>query len=142
MRKCKEPIQERRYHLLGLDIDRTSPQPLRVQVYNSVRRAIVSGRLRPGTRLPSTRALARRLKVSRNTILAAYEALLAEGLLVGKVGSSTRVRELVAETVPTPRLPHPSTLLRDAHYPTAPQSFEDLDGNLLYVHRGRNYSTC
>jgi GntR family transcriptional regulator / MocR family aminotransferase len=52
---------------------------------------ILEGRLPAGTRLPSTRALAVDLAVSRNTVLNAYERLAAEGYLHGKAGGGTRV---------------------------------------------------
>lgn len=119
--------------LLKIAIDRTSGVPLRWQVCEFLRGAIVNGRIRPGMRLPSTRALALRLRVSRNTVLNAYETLLAEGLLSGQVGSGTRVRDGLA--IPPPNNLRPGTLLRRAHYPAQPASFEDPDGNLLYSHR-------
>jgi GntR family transcriptional regulator / MocR family aminotransferase len=49
------------------------------QVYRALRRQILSGRMRPGSRLPSTRWLALELGISRNTALLAYEQLIAEG---------------------------------------------------------------
>jgi GntR family transcriptional regulator/MocR family aminotransferase len=49
------------------------------QVYRALRRQILSGRIRPGSRLPSTRWLASELGISRNTVLLAYEQLIAEG---------------------------------------------------------------
>ncbi len=61
------------------------------QVYDSVRRAILEGRLPARERLPSTRSLAMELGVSRRTVLLAYDQLLAEGYIVGKVGSGTFV---------------------------------------------------
>ena len=64
---------------------------LQQQVYEGLRRAILECRLGPRARLPSTRSLARELGVSRNTVLAAYEQLLAEGYVVGRVGSGTYV---------------------------------------------------
>lgn len=65
--------------------------PLYHQLYGALRAAILEGRLGPGTRLPSTRTLARDTSVSRNTVLLAYEQLLAEGYTVGKRGSGTYV---------------------------------------------------
>ena len=61
------------------------------QLYQSLRSAILAGQLVPGARLPATRALARELGVSRNTVLLAYEQLLAEGYAVGQAGSGTYV---------------------------------------------------
>ena len=61
------------------------------QIYERLRDGIVTGEFLPGTRLPSTRALATDLGVSRRTALVAYEQLLAEGYVVGQVGSGTTV---------------------------------------------------
>src|SRR5580698_6898093 len=69
------------------------PETLRSQLLRTLRRAILSGTLPPHAHLPSTRALAQRLGVSRNTVLAAYEALASEGLVVGRAGSGTRVAD-------------------------------------------------
>ena len=55
------------------------------------REALRSGRLAPGTRLPSSRALARDLGLARNTVAAAYGQLVAEGWLEGRQGAGTRV---------------------------------------------------
>ncbi|WP_044252756.1 GntR family transcriptional regulator, partial [Chondromyces apiculatus] len=65
--------------------------PLHRQLYEAVRRAIVEGRWQVGSRVPSTRLLAEQLGVSRNTVMTAFEELLAEGYLVGRVGSGTFV---------------------------------------------------
>jgi GntR family transcriptional regulator/MocR family aminotransferase len=61
------------------------------RVYGALRRAILAGEVSPGSRLPSTRALARELDVSRNTVLLAYDQLLAEGYAEGQRGSGTYV---------------------------------------------------
>jgi len=65
--------------------------PAHRRVYESIRRAIVSHHLVPGTRLPSTRSLAEDLELSRNTLLAAFEQLHDEGYVISQVGSGTRV---------------------------------------------------
>src|SRR5438067_4680833 len=73
-------------------------QPLHRLVYEELRQAILSGRLRPGEKLPSTRQVATRLRVARNTIARAYDDLAGEGYLEGRVGSGTYVpRALPAE---------------------------------------------
>ena len=56
----------------------------------------------PGTRLPSTRAVARELGVARNTVIAAFEQLVAEGLLCSRVGDGTRVKEACSEGLHRP----------------------------------------
>ena len=72
-------------------IDRECGEPLFRQVYAELRGAIVSRALRPRVRLPSTRALAVRLGVSRASTVAAYEQLLAEGWIESRVGSGAYV---------------------------------------------------
>lgn len=60
-------------------------------LYGEIRAAILGGRISPGGRLPPSRDFARRLGVSRGTMLAAFEQLIAEGFLVGAVGKGTFV---------------------------------------------------
>ena len=57
----------------------------------TLRGAIIGGRLAPGTRLPSSRALAAELGCARATVVAAYEQLVAEGYLLAAVGAGTTV---------------------------------------------------
>ncbi len=68
-------------------------QPLFRQVYSGLRQAILSGALRTGERLPSTRDLAEQLGISRTVVLLAYDQLLAEGFVAGRSGSGTYVAE-------------------------------------------------
>jgi GntR family transcriptional regulator / MocR family aminotransferase len=77
--------------LVGIDIDPSARVPLHRQLYESLRTSILEGRLEPGVRLPATRAMARHLGFSRNTIVAAYEQLLVEGCLEARVGAGTCV---------------------------------------------------
>jgi GntR family transcriptional regulator/MocR family aminotransferase len=72
-------------------LDSAAPTPLFRQLYDGLRRSILDGTLASGMRLPATRGLAGDLGVSRNTVLNAYEQLLAEGYLEGKIGSGTYV---------------------------------------------------
>src|SRR5271156_4009709 len=66
--------------------------PLALQLYRALRSAILGGALPPDARLPSTRALAIDVGVSRNTALLAYAQLFAEGYVTGRRGSGTYVR--------------------------------------------------
>jgi GntR family transcriptional regulator/MocR family aminotransferase len=87
-------------HLASIALDPAATQPLNRQLYFAVRDAILDARLQPGARLPSSRALARELAVSRNTVMAAFEQLLAEGYIEGRVGAGSYVsRELPEETL-------------------------------------------
>ena len=75
--------------LLALDRDRA--EPLRAQLERELREAIRSGRLAAGERLPSSRALAAELGISRGLVLECYSQLQAEGFLTSRSGSATRV---------------------------------------------------
>ena len=77
--------------LLLIGLDRGSPVPVLRQLYLQLRQAILSGAVPPGGRLPPSRGLAAQLGVARNTVVAAYEQLVAEGLAEGQVGAGTRV---------------------------------------------------
>jgi len=77
--------------LLDVPIDRTAATPLFRQVYAGLTTAILERRLRPGAKLPASRALAGRLGLSRTAVVSAYEQLLAEGYATGRVGSGTYV---------------------------------------------------
>lgn len=92
-----------------LNLRRTGA-PLHRQIYAALKSGIREGKYRPGTRLPSTRALSIDLGVSRNTVLWAYEQLLAEGYAV----SRERAQTLVAAFT----LPRPNTV-RAAEAPKA-----------------------
>jgi GntR family transcriptional regulator/MocR family aminotransferase len=78
-------------------LDPASGEPLHRQIYAGLRRAILAGTLAPGVRIPSTRALAADLDVSRTTVLLAFEQLLAEGYLVSAPASGTRVADRLPE---------------------------------------------
>jgi GntR family transcriptional regulator/MocR family aminotransferase len=82
--------------LFGITIDRTAERPVTAQLCDQIRRLIETGGLIPGTRLPSTRHLAKELGIARNVAIEAYEQLIAEGYLVGRVGSGTYVAEGIA----------------------------------------------
>lgn len=68
------------------------------QLFRALEAAIRTGRLPPGARLPSSRALCSQLAVSRNTVLAAYGALCSLGLATARGGSGTFVSDLPRPT--------------------------------------------
>ncbi|MFP1627626.1 PLP-dependent aminotransferase family protein [Streptomyces sp. 5K101] len=73
---------------------------LRSGLMDALREAVRTGRLTPGTRLPSSRSLAADLGVARNTVADAYAELVAEGWLVAQQGSGTRVAQRSAPRTP------------------------------------------
>jgi len=107
------------------------PETLRSQLHRTLRGAILSGTLRSHAPLPSTRALAQRLGVSRNTVLAAYEALASEGLVVGRAGSGTRVADRARIDEPALPVLNARRLLRAAHYPRTAVRLRDPDGHVI-----------
>ena len=72
-----------------ISLDPCSRHSLQAQLHEQVRKLILGGRLKPGMRMPASRALAMQLGVSRNTVILAYERLTAEGYLQarGAVGT-------------------------------------------------------
>jgi GntR family transcriptional regulator/MocR family aminotransferase len=85
---------------LLLDVDRSNGRSLRAQLEAELREAIRSGRLHADTALPSTRALARELGVSRGVVVEAYAQLTAEGYLRSRQGAATRVASVAALAAP------------------------------------------
>jgi GntR family transcriptional regulator/MocR family aminotransferase len=77
--------------------------PLFRQIYVEVRAAILSGALAPGTKLPSSRAMATKLGVARASAVAAYEQLLTEGYVVARAGSGTFVSTDLSEFLSAPK---------------------------------------
>lgn len=79
------------FPLVNVSINGSSQDSLTKQLYEQLRLTILSGSVAPGTRLPSSRDLAEQLGLSRNTIMAAYEQLVAEAYLESRVGAGTFV---------------------------------------------------
>ena len=87
---------------------------------HALREAIRSGRLAPGTRLPSTRALAAELGLARGTVTAAYDQLVAEGYLSARTGSGTTVAAPARRRRPAPT-PNPRRRRRRPGYDLRPR---------------------
>ncbi len=103
------PRQASSAPLLSLTLDSLAGgAALHRQLYDHVRELVLSGRLAPGARLPSSRGLARDLGCGRNTVVAAYDQLLSEGYLEGRHGSGTYVSRVLPEERLTARRPRPA----------------------------------
>jgi GntR family transcriptional regulator / MocR family aminotransferase len=90
---------------LPIDVPAAGSNDLVREVHRQVRSAILDGRLPPNSRLPSTRDFAKRLAISRNSMLAVYDLLLGEGYLFARPGSGT----FVADVVPAARRGEPAS---------------------------------
>lgn len=85
---------------LPLRLDRTDADPLPLQLAGQLRILIGTAVLAPGDALASTRSLAHHLGVSRGTVVAAYDQLLAEGYLSASTGGVTVVNPLLRRVHP------------------------------------------
>ena len=90
-----------------IGIDRSDREAIQSQIARQLRALVLSGRLKPQTRLTSTRALSEELSVARATVVEAYEQLLSEGYLETRSGSGTRVAAELPESLLTSSLPKP-----------------------------------
>lgn len=94
--------------LSAIQLDRNARKSVGAQLYMALRELILSGSLRPAERLPATRVLAREVGVSRTTVIDAMDRLIAEGMLVSRVGAGTYVSDTLAHpTAQAPAAPAP-----------------------------------
>jgi DNA-binding GntR family transcriptional regulator len=123
--------RRRDYIVPTLALERGAPEPLHRQVARQIGDAILVGVLAPEARLPSTRLLASLLRISRNTVIAAYDELVAAGLVRAATGAGVRV------TAGAPLSGVPPTgmrrLIDDAHFPAKVVPVQDSDANPLYI---------
>ena len=92
--------------LYAFEVDRAADAPVFRQIYLQLRSAILSGTLRPATKLPSTRELAAQLGVSRSAVVSAFEQLVAEGYAFGR-GRRDLHRIGYSRTLRSALWPHP-----------------------------------
>ena len=78
-------------------VHRQRGKPLHRQVYDAFRAMILARRLQPGQQIPSSRALAVELGISRIPVLNAYGQLLAEGYIDSRLGAGTFVTSLLSD---------------------------------------------
>lgn len=96
--------------ILAVGLKREGSASLQRQLYSQIRSLILSGQLASGVRLPSSRTLSGDLKCARNTVLAAFDQLFAEGYLETRHGSGTYIARILPET-----LLEPSATTNDRH---------------------------
>ena len=92
--------------MLTYELKKSPGVPLYEALYRCIRQDILTGVLAPGQKLPSKRALSAHLEVSKITVEAAYDQLLAEGYIrsAEKVGYFVEETERFPETAPHPAL--------------------------------------
>lgn len=83
---------------ISFSLDPDNGIPIYRQIIQQVEYAILSGRMRPGDRLPTIRSLAVELKINPNTIAKAYGEMEIRGILITQVGSGT----YISNTKPVP----------------------------------------
>ena len=76
---------------------RNGAMPVYEWLYSALRAQILAGNLRPQTRLPATRDLARQYRLSRGTVVLAFDQLKSEGYLESQIGSGTYVSRILPE---------------------------------------------
>src|SRR5437868_4968267 len=89
---------------LAINLSNHAGAPLHRQLYDELRQLILAGRLTPGERVPSTRALAESLGVSRTTVTQSYDQLVSEGYLQAATGSGTIVCHQLPDDLLRPML--------------------------------------
>ena len=110
--------------LYAWQLDRASRTPLTRQIYMQVRSAVLSGALRPGTRVPSSRTMALKLGVARASVVLAYEHLLAEGYVESRHGSGTFIAGDLTGLASRRRVVPRAT---KRAVPTSAQTFSDFE---------------
>jgi GntR family transcriptional regulator / MocR family aminotransferase len=126
--------------LQTISLDPSSRTPLHQQLFLSLRQAILEGRLKPLMQLPSSRALAADLGISRNTVLTAYDQLTAEGYLESRVGAGSYVSDQLPDDLLQRQGQGPVSELhqRDVYLSKMAQPFRDKP--LMEQYRGLPFS--
>jgi DNA-binding transcriptional MocR family regulator len=110
------------------ELDRARRESLSLQIVRQLQDAIEGGRITRSTRLPSSRALARTLGVSRNTVIAAYEELSARGLVRSRRGAGIYAHAPAVVSGFSVK-----AVMRAAQFPSRTIALRDQDGNPLYI---------
>lgn len=111
-------------------LNRGAREPLHRQIVRQIAAAIDAGTLGAEVRLPSSRSLAKILRISRNTVVTAYSELIANGLVRAMRGAGVRV----TGAAPLSGMPLAGmrALIEAAHFPASVLQIEDSDANPIY----------
>jgi DNA-binding GntR family transcriptional regulator len=112
-------------------LDAETSVPLHRQIYRQIAHALHSNAIPYEARLPSTRAMARLLRVSRNTVVAAYDDLAADDVVRPERGVGMRINRSALQ----PRVTWFGLrqVIRAAGYPSRGLEVADTDGNPLHI---------
>jgi GntR family transcriptional regulator / MocR family aminotransferase len=99
MSRSTRPVSTR--PVIDFGVDRNDAEPIQQQIARQIREAVLSGRLKPGDKLPSSRAMGEQLEVARATVVEAYEQLIGEGYIETRPGSGTSVAAELPENLLT-----------------------------------------
>lgn len=78
---------------MKIELDKSDQKSYYIQIYNFLKKSILSGELKEGEKLYSIRNLAKKLQVNQNTIIQSYELLEQKGLIVKIVGKGCFVNK-------------------------------------------------
>ena len=118
MRRVEQQRGRSRRMQIPVLLDRSRREPLTNQLIDQLRDAIRHARIRPGTRLPSSRRLSEQLSVSRNTVIRAYDALVVEGYVKSRPASGI----FVSDSLPG----SPISVMASAQEPTRAGSLSHM----------------
>lgn len=90
--------------MLYIRLDKENKRNISRQIYTQLREKILSGELRSGERLPSTREISKELLVSRNTVMTVFDMLSSDGLVCAKPGSGVYVGNIWKTQLSLPKV--------------------------------------
>ena len=128
-------LQHARAPAVAPGTDAGAPMPIGAALTRLLRRAILERVVPPAHRLPSTRTLARALRIARNTVVPVYEQLRAEGFVVAGQGSGTYVCRIAPDVLPVAA---PSLVSEPPAVDDAPR-LDKPAAPLGFSRRGRRY---
>jgi GntR family transcriptional regulator / MocR family aminotransferase len=128
----KIPLAELVLSSLGSTIN--ADMPTHRRIFELIRHAILSHQLQGGSKLPSSRNLAKDIGCSRNTVIAAYEQLLAEGYVEARIGSGT----VVADTLPNFAI-DTSQQAEDEEFSVFPRALSKRGERLTHAPSDKNF---
>ncbi len=106
------PKQIEELPLVSIHLDSSSDTPMYKQLYTLIREAILSGRFKGGQKLPGTRTFSSELKISRNTVVQAFEQLMIEGYISGRIGAGTYITKEIPDKFLSGRKTQPAQKIK------------------------------